>query len=200
MTIPDIRVQVLEFTAAHDVDKVMQMIFRPVCKELFNFLAVIVISPSTALFSAGKVSALAMHDISASDSLIMGPSANPFLLGHSRNLEEDRDWFIIVEYKLGIGRLTVIVPAETSAHTDDSRRKFILTNNPTAHVHLVDSLVAQVAVAGVPDPMPVEMQPLAHQGYVRRGAAPEIVIDVVWDLGRLIDLAYAGAILDTQAP
>ena len=71
MTIPDVCVKVLEFTATHDVDKVMQMLFRPVCEELLNFPAIIVKSPSAASFSAGKVSALAMHDISASDSPVM---------------------------------------------------------------------------------------------------------------------------------
>ncbi len=87
MTVLDVRVQVLGFTASHDIDKVVQMIFRPVCEELLNFLTVIVISPSTARFSAGEVSALAMYDVSAPDSLVLGPSADPFLLGHSRNLE-----------------------------------------------------------------------------------------------------------------
>ncbi|MBA7558073.1 hypothetical protein ES705_50862 [subsurface metagenome] len=62
----------------------------------------------------------------------------------------------------------------------------------------MDSLVAKVAVAGVPDPVPVAMQLPAHQGFVRGGTAPEVVVDVARDRGRLIDLAYAGAILDTQ--
>ena len=63
MTFHDVRVQILDLTAAHGIDEVQQVIFRAVCEELLDLLAVIVVSPSTAFFSASEIPALAMHDL-----------------------------------------------------------------------------------------------------------------------------------------
>ena len=65
--------------------------------------------------------------------------------------------------------------------------------------HLVDALVAQVPVAGVEHPVPVVVQALAHQGLLRRGAAPQIVVDRGIDLLGALDPADALARLVAEA-
>ena len=107
-----------------------------------------------------------MHNISASYSAILRSCVYPFSHGHLGDFENDGDRFVVIEYELRIGRLTGIVPAETSAYADDSWRKCVVVDGPAGHVHLVDTLIPQIAVAGVPDKVPVKMQLLAHQGFI----------------------------------
>src|SRR5207244_4006017 len=52
----------------------------------------------------------------------------------------------------------------------------VLAEEPAGDVHLVDALVAEVAATGVPDPVPVIVEPLATEGRHRGGTAPEIII------------------------
>src|SRR5439155_26133521 len=48
---------------------------------------------------------------------------------------------------------------------------------PPREIDLMDALVAQIAVSGVPDPMPVVMKAVARERLQGRGARPRIVID-----------------------
>src|SRR5580704_9429890 len=45
----------------------------------------------------------------------------------------------------------------------------------------MDGLVANFAVAGVPDPMPIVMEAIARERFERGGAGPEFVIDACWN-------------------
>ena len=101
----------------------MQVFSCTVAYELLDLLVVIVINPTATGFSAGKVTAFTMHDVSASDSAILGSCVYPFSDGHLGNFKKDWDRFVVVEYELGIGRLAGVVPAEASAHTDDAGRE-----------------------------------------------------------------------------
>ena len=103
MSLPDVCVQVLQFAAAHSINKVLLVVFCTAAYELPDSIAVLVIGPAPAKFSAGEIPTLAMDDIPASDLPIMGPGTNAFFYGHSRHLEQDRSRFIVKEYKLGIG-------------------------------------------------------------------------------------------------
>src|SRR5262249_41089669 len=76
---------------------------------------------------------------------------------------------------------------------NNRRRKGAFAENPAGDVHLMDALVTKIAIAGGPNPMPIVMQPFSHQGFLRGGTAPEIVIDVWGDLLRAGDVADAGA-------
>src|SRR5262249_38870038 len=74
-----------------------------------------------------------------------------------------------------------------------------LVQPPAGLVHLVDALVAQVAVAGVPDPVPVVVQPLAHQRLLGGGTAPQVIVHGGGRLLRALDLADGAAQLVADA-
>jgi hypothetical protein len=67
-----------------------------------------------------------------------------------------------IELKRGadrVGRLLIVVEHELaadSAHLHRMRH----AQAPAGDIHLVDPLVAQVAVAGIPEPVPVVMEPV----------------------------------------
>src|SRR5262249_28517324 len=75
----------------------------------------------------------------------------------------------------------------------------ILVQAPARLVHLVDALVAQVAIAVVPDPVPVVVQLLAHQRLLRRRAAPQVVVDRLRERLLLVYLADRRPELVAQA-
>src|SRR5262249_1142496 len=60
-------------------------------------------------------------------------------------------------------------------------------------VHLVDALVAQVAVAVSVDPVPVVVEFRPHDRQLRGRAAPQVVVDAGGRLGRLLHLPHAPA-------
>ena len=49
--------------------------------------------------------------------------------------------------------------------------------SPTRDIDFMDGLVADFAVAGVPDPMPVVVEAIAREGFHGSGTGPEFVID-----------------------
>ncbi len=56
-----------------------------------------------------------------------------------------------------VGRFLIVVEHEVAADGADLRR-ILHAQTPARHVHLVDALVAQIAVAGVPEPVPVVVE------------------------------------------
>src|SRR5205807_141171 len=48
---------------------------------------------------------------------------------------------------------------------------------PAGYIHLVNALVAEVAVAGVPEPVPVVVITIAGELMDGRGTVPEVVIE-----------------------
>src|SRR5262249_1911974 len=57
----------------------------------------------------------------------------------------------------------------------------------------------EVAVAVVPDPVPVVVQVLAHQRFLRGRAAPQVVVDRLGDRLLAAHLADAGPVLVAEA-
>src|SRR4030095_11866491 len=57
-----------------------------------------------------------------------------------------------------------------------ARRRLILSQSPSAKVHDMDSIVAHLAVAGGPEPMPFVVQLLSHERRPGSGTTPEIVV------------------------
>ena len=112
-------------------------------------------------------------------------------LGQAANLEEDRGRVVVQEDDLRVGRLAVVLVAEPAAEAHDVPGQRVLAQAPAAAVHVVDAHVAEVAVAGVPVPVPVVVQVLAHQGPLVGRAAPEVVVDRLRDRLRAGDLADA---------
>ena len=109
------------------------------------------------------------------------------------HLEDQGGVGVIMADDHGVGGLAVVHVAEPAADGEDAGRKLLHAQEPAGDVHLVDALVAEVAVAGVPDPVPVVMQLLAHQGQLERRAAPEIVVNRGGHGLRAVHLADAGA-------
>src|SRR6185436_9701938 len=66
-----------------------------------------------------------------------------------------------------------------------------LAEVPAGLVHLVDALVADVAVAGVPAPVPVVVERVRIERPFRRGAQPQVEVDALRDraFGLLADRA-----------
>src|SRR6202011_5591783 len=59
-------------------------------------------------------------------------------------------------------------------------------------VHLMDALIAEIAVAGIPDPMPVVVELLAPQREFFGGGAPEGILD------RLRQRLFSGSLADAR--
>src|SRR5690606_29023413 len=66
-------------------------------------------------------------------------------------------------------------------------------------IHLVDALVAEVAIAGIPHPVPIVVELLAGERLLRGGSAPEIVIESFGDRLFAFHFADAGAALVADA-
>ena len=62
---------------------------------------------------------------------------------------------------LRVGRLLIVVEQEMAAHRLHPPRQAD-AEAPAGHVHLVDALIADVAVAVFPEPVPVVMEILAQ--------------------------------------
>ena len=83
------------------------------------------------------------------------------LVGQAADFEDQRRRRIVVEHDLGVRRLAVVHVAQPPADAPHARRQFVDAQEPAGQVHLVNALVADVAVAGGPDPMPIVVQTLA---------------------------------------
>ena len=84
----------------------------------------------------------------------------------------------IVEFEAGaqgVGRLLVVVEHEVAADGADFGG-ILHAQSPAGHVHLVNALVADVAVAVVPEPMPVVVKAVRRECVLRRRSQPQIVV------------------------
>src|SRR5437762_6869314 len=72
--------------------------------------------------------------------------------------------------------LLVIVECEVSANGRDLVGK-PHAQAPTSNVHLVSTLIPQIAVSIRPEPVPVVVKAIAGKECRRSGTGPEIVID-----------------------
>ena len=68
--------------------------------------------------------------------------------------------------------LYIVIDGEPSPQANDHFRQRVLLQAPAGHVHLVHALVADVAVAVVPEPVPVVVEPVRVEGAQRRRAEP----------------------------
>src|SRR5262249_54055109 len=70
----------------------------------------------------------------------------------------------------------VIVEHEVAADRGNARGKSD-PETPARDVHLMDRLIADVAVPGLPDPVPVVVKPIPAERPSPRRAGPEVVVD-----------------------
>src|SRR5262249_45958229 len=119
------------------------------------------------------------------------------------HLEDQLAVAVVEEGELRVGGFAVVAGAEAPAQAQDRAGQLVLAQAPAGHVHLVDALVAQVAVAEVPVPVPAVMRQVLVVGPLRRRAQPQVEIQVA----RRINPAHRGhpahgivATFVTQAP
>ena len=74
-----------------------------------------------------------------------------------------------------------------------------MADGPAALIHFVDALVADVAAAGWPDPVPIVVEVFAHERLHGSGAAPEVVVDAGGDGLGAAHFTDAGARLIAEA-
>ena len=75
-----------------------------------------------------------------------------------------------------LGVSLVVLEHEVPADGRNLVRK-LHAQAPARHVEFVDALVADVSVAGVPNPMPVIVEAVLGEGLHGGGACPEVVVD-----------------------
>src|SRR5579871_2667692 len=83
-----------------------------------------------------------------------------------------------VEFKSrrqGVGSFLVIVEHKMAAHGADLRG-VLHAQTPPRDVHLMDSLVSEVSVAVIPEPVPVIVKTVTRELMLRRGTKPQIVV------------------------
>src|SRR5262249_8956539 len=75
----------------------------------------------------------------------------------------------------GVRRLLVVIEHELSADGADLGR-ILHAQAPAGDIHLVDALIAQIAIAVSPIPVPVIVEAILFEGDHRRGTGPEVVV------------------------
>ena len=72
----------------------------------------------------------------------------------------------------GVRRLLVVLEPVASAAEGDAARR-VHAQSPARHIHGVDGVVAEFAVAPVPEPVPVVVDEVVLERLLRRGALPK---------------------------
>jgi hypothetical protein len=101
---------------------------------------------------------------------------------------------------LGVGGLAIVVITHATAEAEDPGGEGGFVEEPAADVHLVDALIAEIAIPGVPYPMPIVVQPGAAQWGFFGWAAPEVVVHASRDGLGAAGFSDAGPALITEAP
>jgi hypothetical protein len=225
MAFEDVGVQVFLAAAADGFEEVLEMIGAAF--EVFDFLVVFVVNGAAVVARDGNPAVFAFDDDADAGAFIdvhfldeeFGFLAGGgsirffgggflgffhFLLGEgvvreAADFEDQRRFVIHVENDLGVGRGAVIDVTDPSAEAHDFGRKMIDAEGPAGDVHLMDALVAEIAAAGGPDPMPIVMEILAHEGLHRGRTAPDVVINARGNGLGAGDFADAGAAFVAKA-
>jgi hypothetical protein len=218
MAFEDVGVQIVHPAAAAGIDEVFEVVFTAF--EFLHLLAFLVEDHAARVIRHHDGSAFALDDdtdastgdtffaIFAGKGLKLHALAGlrelvhvlaVFRVRQAAHFKDERGLFIAVVDDLRVGRFTVVHITETTTHAPHAGGKFRFTEEPAGDVHLVDALVAEVAVAVGPGPVPVVLELCAHERAFRAGAAPEIVVDGFRNRLRAFGLADAGAALVAEA-
>ena len=214
VALQNVSIQVLVVPAVNGFEKISMMALAAL--EIFDSLALLVAGDRAAVIGHDHISTLAVDDHADAGELgnfelvddidntrkgihaLFSFALVRFPGRQTAHFEDKRRFGIIMKNDLRIRRGAVINVANAAADSEDAWRKFVFAEEPACNVHLVDSLVAQIAIACWPHPMPIVVQPFAHERLHRRGTAPEIIIDPVRDWLRTIDFSNAGPPLVTK--
>ena len=193
----DVGVQVVDAAAAAGIDEVFEVVVRAF--PFLDDLAVFVIGGGAGVVRHGDVAAFALDDDADACALELVHVLAVLVLGQTAHFKDERGLLVALIDDLGVGGFAVVLVAEAAADAPHAGGEFHLAEEPAGDVHLVDALVAEVAVAVVPGPMPVVVQLFACQLRLRRRATPEVVVDRVGDGLRAFGFANAGAALVAES-
>ena len=115
------------------------------------------------------------------------------------HFEEDRRDVVIQDSQHGVGRVAIVVVTESPANTAHTAGKLVHTQGPAAHIHLMDALVSQVAVARLELPVPVVVQLPARERPEGSRAAVQIPVHVLGNRLGLSELADTLARLEARS-
>src|SRR5438132_397225 len=178
----DIGIQVLSFAAAHGFDEIAVVSVIVLAVELLDNLAIAAESDSALVVGTNEDAFAAVEDVA---DVIVGAGANlgriRALARQSANLKDQLCVTVVKHADLRIGRLSIIYITEAAANADHRPRQLVLGKSPAGLIHLVDALVAEVAVAVVPEPVPIVMEFLPHERLNRRRTTPQVIIDGLGD-------------------
>ena len=80
---------------------------------------------------------------------------------------------------LHVGRVAAVVPGEPTSQALHRYGVFGVAQRPAYQVHLVGSLIAHVAIASIPIPVPVVVHVGSHDRQVCSGAQPELIVQTL---------------------
>ncbi len=100
------------------------------------------------------------------------------------NLEDQLGGAVIEDGDLRVGGLALVGVAEPAAQAEDRLRQSGVGDHPAGLVHLVDALVADVAVAEVPEPVPVVVDQVGVERPFRGRPQPEVEVHLARRLAR----------------
>ena len=111
-----------------------------------------------------------------------------FFADQPADFEHQQRVAVVVHRQLRVGRLALVLVGEPSAQAPHALGQRAALDRPTGDVHFVYALVADVAVARVPEPMPVVRREIRLIRPLRRGPQPDVEIEAC---GRGLRLGHA---------
>ena len=106
---------------------------------------------------------------------------------------------IVIDGGLHFRHFLAIIPQKLPAHGGDVFREFLDAQSPHAEVGFVNTLVAYVAVAIIPMPVPIVVHEILGEGSHRCRTAPEIVVQSLGNGGYAL-VSDVSAAAEYKAP
>src|SRR5205085_8205038 len=98
------------------------------------------------------------------------------LAGQAADFEDQLRLTVIEDGDLGAGRLALVLEADAAAEADDALGQRGAGDGPARPVNLMDALIAEVAVAEVPEPVPAVVDEVRVKGLLGSGAGPDVEV------------------------
>ena len=180
MPVLDRRVQHRRVVRPDRGDEVRKVIAPALPLLLLHAVAVDEVRPGVRVGDPHRA-ALAVHEVADRHALVL---VHLPLVGLCRlvtrktaHLEDQRRAPALEDRDLRVGRVAVIDVAKATADRPDGVWHAVGAERPTGDVHLVDALIAEIAVARVQVPVPVVVQAPASQRFVCDRPEPAVVVD-----------------------
>ena len=166
--------------AADGGQEVVEVVSSPA--ELLNFLSIQI---------KCRASVIAVHDEVAFATL--KNHANPGIFEarclQTANLKHQSLLSIIMNDYLGVCSVSGVNITKTATITHHGVAQMVNAQAPSSQVHLMDSLVSQIAITIRPLPMPIVVKPRSGKRCLRRWPKPKVIVD---GLGRIVRRSAGG--------